>query len=187
MPGYWQSVTGSKDTPDEPLEHRGARSEGRNRHRRCAPNHLRDWQLSNVYEIYPVWRHRYAPGVMTAIPSMSSACRCRAISRLTLSPREHLRCRLASVSRSGGQVFLAVECGSDLAVAAPGRTVHRRRQAALTGNRTRLHETAYRHLQHPQGHFLLRQPATRPCAQAGAVGAWKPTSCSCRKCRAGMT
>ena len=24
---------------------------------------LRDWGLENVYEIYPVWRHRYAPGV----------------------------------------------------------------------------------------------------------------------------
>ena len=24
---------------------------------------LRDWQLVNVYEIYPRWRHRYAPGV----------------------------------------------------------------------------------------------------------------------------
>jgi aspartyl-tRNA synthetase len=24
---------------------------------------LRDWGLANVYEIYPVWRHRYAPGV----------------------------------------------------------------------------------------------------------------------------
>ena len=24
---------------------------------------LRDWGLRNVYEIYPVWRHRYAAGV----------------------------------------------------------------------------------------------------------------------------
>ena len=24
---------------------------------------LRDWGIENVYEIYPVWRHRYAPGV----------------------------------------------------------------------------------------------------------------------------
>jgi hypothetical protein len=28
-----------------------------------AAKNLRDWQLSNVYEIYPVWRHRYAEGV----------------------------------------------------------------------------------------------------------------------------
>src|SRR5205085_9779672 len=24
---------------------------------------LEDWNLQNVYEIYPVWRHRYAEGV----------------------------------------------------------------------------------------------------------------------------
>ncbi|HZV98290.1 MAG TPA: dihydroneopterin triphosphate diphosphatase, partial [Methylophilaceae bacterium] len=24
---------------------------------------LSDWQCSNIYEIYPHWRHRYAPGV----------------------------------------------------------------------------------------------------------------------------
>ena len=24
---------------------------------------LTDWQIANVYEIYPVWRHRYAEGV----------------------------------------------------------------------------------------------------------------------------
>ena len=25
---------------------------------------FQDWQASNVYEIYPHWRHRYAPGVV---------------------------------------------------------------------------------------------------------------------------
>jgi dihydroneopterin triphosphate diphosphatase len=60
-PGFWQSVTGSLDAEDEPLaltaqrevfEETGIRS-----------GTLRDWHLENVYEIYPVWRHRYAPGV----------------------------------------------------------------------------------------------------------------------------
>ena len=26
-------------------------------------SHLRDWGMHNEYDIYPVWRHRYAPGV----------------------------------------------------------------------------------------------------------------------------
>jgi dATP pyrophosphohydrolase len=26
-------------------------------------SHLRDWGMRNPYEIHPVWRHRYAPGV----------------------------------------------------------------------------------------------------------------------------
>ena len=64
-PGFWQSVTGSLDAPDEPLAQTAARelfeetgivADGE----RIA---LRDWRLSNIYEIYPVWRHRYAPGV----------------------------------------------------------------------------------------------------------------------------
>ena len=25
--------------------------------------HRQDWCMRNVYEIYPEWRHRYAPGV----------------------------------------------------------------------------------------------------------------------------
>lgn len=26
-------------------------------------SHLQDWGMRNVYQIYPVWRHRYAPCV----------------------------------------------------------------------------------------------------------------------------
>lgn len=93
-PGFWQSVTGSKDAVDEPLALTAARevveetgivlgSPGVPR------AHLRDWGLSNVYEIYPVWRHRYADGVThntehvfgLLVPSDT---------KVTLAPREHL-------------------------------------------------------------------------------------------------
>ena len=60
-PGYWQSVTGSLDSLDEALE-QTARREVREE-TGIEGGELRDWHLSNVYEIYPVWRHRYAPGV----------------------------------------------------------------------------------------------------------------------------
>jgi dATP pyrophosphohydrolase len=62
-PGFWQSVTGSLETAAEPLaltcrrevlEETGIDSED---HR------LVDWGLEHRYEIYPSWRHRYAPGV----------------------------------------------------------------------------------------------------------------------------
>ncbi len=64
-PGFWQSVTGSKDTLGEAFEHTAAREvmeeTGFDAH---APGHtLTDWGLENVYEIYPHWLHRYAPGV----------------------------------------------------------------------------------------------------------------------------
>ncbi len=67
-PGFWQSVTGSKDLPDEPLQQTAVREVAEETGivvgTPAVPlSALRDWQLQNVYEIYPVWRHRYAPGV----------------------------------------------------------------------------------------------------------------------------
>ncbi|MES2151628.1 MAG: dihydroneopterin triphosphate diphosphatase [Pseudomonadota bacterium] len=91
-PGFWQSVTGSLDTPDEPLlatatrelfEETGIVADG-------VQIVLHDWQLSNIYEIYPVWRHRYAPGVTHNTEHVFSVCVPRDTA-ITLSPREHLR------------------------------------------------------------------------------------------------
>jgi dATP pyrophosphohydrolase len=61
--GFWQSVTGSLENDETPrqaairevLEETGLDANMYN---------LQDWQASNVYEIYPHWRHRYAPGVV---------------------------------------------------------------------------------------------------------------------------
>lgn len=61
-PGFWQSVTGSQD-PGETLAQTAAREVGEETGLDAALYALEDWNLSNVYEIYPVWRHRYAPGV----------------------------------------------------------------------------------------------------------------------------
>jgi dihydroneopterin triphosphate diphosphatase len=67
-PGYWQSVTGSKDAVDEPLVQTCMREVAEETAiviggASVPRTALRDWRLQNVYEIYPVWRHRYAPGV----------------------------------------------------------------------------------------------------------------------------
>lgn len=65
---FWQSVTGSKDAVAETFEQTARREvleeTGIDCHSgsplaRC----LTDWQLENVYEIYPSWRHRYAADV----------------------------------------------------------------------------------------------------------------------------
>ena len=61
--GFWQSVTGSKDVLDEPLLETALREVWEETGIAAAHAQLRDWQLSNVYDIYPAWRHRYAPGV----------------------------------------------------------------------------------------------------------------------------
>ncbi|KRB92294.1 dihydroneopterin triphosphate diphosphatase [Noviherbaspirillum sp. Root189] len=102
-PGYWQSVTGSKDTEDEPLretairevfEETGIRILAETSSQTSDPtcvseSRLIDWKLSNVYEIYPVWRHRYAPGVTRNTEHVFSLKVPRDIA-IALAPREHV-------------------------------------------------------------------------------------------------
>ena len=94
-PGYWQSVTGSKDHLDEPLPDVCIREVAEETgivvgSPQVALGALRDWQLANDYEIYPVWRHRYAPGVTRNIEHVFGL-RVPAGTPVVLSPREHLR------------------------------------------------------------------------------------------------
>ena len=94
-PGFWQSVTGSKDALDEPLREVARREVAEETGivvgtAAVPENALCDWALRNVYEIYPVWRHRYADGVThntehvfgLTVPAGTS---------VTLAPREHLQ------------------------------------------------------------------------------------------------
>jgi len=61
----WQSVTGSLDDLSEPHEQAAAREvwEETGIDVQASGHHLIDWQLENLYDIYPHYRHRYAPGV----------------------------------------------------------------------------------------------------------------------------
>lgn len=61
-PGYWQSVTGSLGTPDEPLEHAAQRELFEETGLAADQGRLRRWNLINTFEIYGHWRHRFAPG-----------------------------------------------------------------------------------------------------------------------------
>ena len=63
-PGYWQSVTGSQN-PGETLLETAIREVAEETGLNATQFELSDWQQLNVYEIYPEWRHRYAPGVMS--------------------------------------------------------------------------------------------------------------------------
>lgn len=87
-PGFWQSVTGSRDIPDEPLVQTAVREVGEETGIAADAAALRDWGVSNVYDIYPQWRHRYAPGVARNTEHVFSLCVPRG-SAVTLSPREH--------------------------------------------------------------------------------------------------
>ena len=93
--GFWQSVTGSKDSGDEPLvatcvrevrEETGIEIGSVS----VALADLVDWELINVYEIYPVWRHRYAPGVTHNTEHVFGLRVPREVA-VRVAPREHLR------------------------------------------------------------------------------------------------
>lgn len=65
---FWQSVTGSKDSPQESYRQTAEREVLEETGIDCHPgsalaDSLIDWQLENVYDIYPRWQHRYPPGV----------------------------------------------------------------------------------------------------------------------------
>jgi dATP pyrophosphohydrolase len=60
--GFWQSVTGSLELGETPLE-AAIREVHEETGLDAKKYDLQDWHASNVYEIYPHWRHRYAPSV----------------------------------------------------------------------------------------------------------------------------
>ncbi len=90
---FWQSVTGAKDTPDESFAQTAVREVQEETGIYCGPGTplaagLLDWQLENVYEIYPGWRHRYAPDVKHNTEHLFGL-QVPAGTRVCLSPREH--------------------------------------------------------------------------------------------------
>ncbi|MEY4758079.1 MAG: hypothetical protein RJA34_2977 [Pseudomonadota bacterium] len=90
---FWQSVTGSKDRADESWKSTAQREVLEETGLDCRPgseleHQLHDWQLENVYEIYPRWRHRYAPGVTHNTERLWSLQVPQAVT-VQLSEREH--------------------------------------------------------------------------------------------------
>jgi len=87
-PGFWQSVTGSQD-PGETLEQTAVREVMEETGLDARAHRLVDWNLSNIYEIYPIWRHRYAPGT-THNTEHVFGLTVPAGSPVRLAPKEHL-------------------------------------------------------------------------------------------------
>lgn len=104
--GFWQSVTGSKDALSESFEQTAIREvmEETGMDARAQAHFLCDWHLENVYEIYPQWQHRYAPGVWTNTEHVFGLCvpHCTAI---TLNPREHTAYRWLPWQEAADQCF----------------------------------------------------------------------------------
>ena len=101
--GYWQSVTGSLEAGETPkqaalrevLEETGLDANQYD---------LQDWQTSNIYEIYPHWRHRYAPGVLENVEHLFGLALPQALP-ITLAPDEHTRYEWVDWREAANRVF----------------------------------------------------------------------------------
>ena len=94
-PGFWQSVTGSRDSLAESLRDTCIREVAEETGIAIGAPELPgaalvDWQLANVYDIYPQWQHRYAAGVTRNTEHVFGLRVARDVP-VRLAPREHLR------------------------------------------------------------------------------------------------
>ena len=92
-PEFWQSVTGSKDQLDEAFRATAVREVFEETGIHCGGgsalhDQLVDWHLENVYDIYPRWQQRYAPGVTRNTEHLFGLQVPQGVA-VTLNPREH--------------------------------------------------------------------------------------------------
>jgi dATP pyrophosphohydrolase len=90
---FWQSVTGSKDAIGESYRQTAVREVQEETGIDCSfgsplGQRLRDWELENIYAIYPRWRHRYGPDVERNTEHLFGL-EVPAARPVTLSPSEH--------------------------------------------------------------------------------------------------
>ena len=120
--GFWQSVTGSLDAPDEDLALAAAREvfEETGIAVECLPKDaLQNMRQQIEYEIYPEWRFRYAPGV-TRNTEHWFALEVPGNITITLAPREHVayewlpyeEAAQKCFSRSNGEAILKLFSGN---------------------------------------------------------------------------
>ena len=90
FPGHWQSVTGSQEA-GESLAQTALRELREETGIDAATlGGLVDWQVSNVYEIFPQWAFRYPPGT-THNTEHVFGLEVSAPVPVRIEPREHLR------------------------------------------------------------------------------------------------
>lgn len=102
-PGYWQSVTGSCE-PGESLHQTALREVAEETGLDAGSSKLSDWHTQNVFEIYPEWRHRYAPGVTHNTEHMFGLLVPEPMP-VKLAAREHLDCVWLPYREAARKVF----------------------------------------------------------------------------------
>lgn len=87
--GFWQSVTGSLDWPEEPLADAAAREVREETGIEPGAGRLERWPMASTFEIYAHWRHRFAPGVTHNTEHVFALALPHAVP-VTLAPDEHV-------------------------------------------------------------------------------------------------
>ena len=105
-PDHWQSVTGAKDFDSESFEATALREvwEETGIDALASGHVLTDWEHDNIYDIWPRWRHRYAPGVVRNRERVFGLC-VPAGTSVRLSPREHVAARWLPWSEAAALCF----------------------------------------------------------------------------------
>ena len=101
--GYWQSVTGSLEQGETPIQ-AAIREVQEETGLDATQYDLQDWQVSNIYEIYPHWRHRYAPDV-THNTEHLFGLELPSPLPIKLAPDEHLRYEWVDWREAAKRVF----------------------------------------------------------------------------------
>jgi dihydroneopterin triphosphate diphosphatase len=86
--GFWQSVTGSLDSADEPAALAARREVREETGIDARPRDFRRWPLAYTFEIFPEWRHRFVPGTTHNTEHVFSLA-LPARAPVALAPAEH--------------------------------------------------------------------------------------------------
>jgi dihydroneopterin triphosphate diphosphatase len=102
-PDFWQSVTGSIEGDETPYE-AAIREVKEETGLNALAYDLQDWHASNVYEIYPHWRYRYAPGVVENTEHLFGLCLPSPMA-IQLAPNEHTHYQWVDWREAAQRVF----------------------------------------------------------------------------------
>ena len=103
-PGFWQSVTGSKDAWYEPLRRTAAREVQEETGLNVDQYSLSDWHQTNRYEIFKHWRSRFPAGVTHNTERVFGLELPEALP-ITLAPKEHLQYEWLSLDDAQQRCF----------------------------------------------------------------------------------